>query len=77
MAVTPKEYQKMVDKATPPSKALTGIPAAFLVGGLICTLGELFSAGYVWARLYRKGRFADGVGDADFFDGIVYRTGYL
>lgn len=46
MAVTPKEYQKMVDKATPPSKAYASIPAAFLVGGLICVLGQLLFAGY-------------------------------
>lgn len=36
----------MVDKATPPSKAYASIPAAFLVGGLICVLGQLLFAGY-------------------------------
>lgn len=36
----------MVDKATPPSKTYASIPAAFLVGGLICVLGQLLFAGY-------------------------------
>lgn len=46
MAVTPKEYQKMVDKATPNSKSYIDIPAAFAVGGLICTIGQLLGAWY-------------------------------
>ncbi len=41
MAVTPKEYGKMVDKATPPSKSYIGIPAAFLCGGTVCVIGQL------------------------------------
>ncbi len=46
MAVSPQEYRKMVDKATPPSKWYINIPAAFLVGGGICTLGQLMRTGY-------------------------------
>lgn len=46
MAVTPKEYGKMVDKATPPSKAYASIPAAFLCGGGICVLGQLLLTRY-------------------------------
>lgn len=46
MAVTPKEYGKMVDKATPPSKAYASISAAFLCGGGICVLGQLLLTRY-------------------------------
>ncbi len=46
MAITPKEYGKMVDKATPPSKSIKNLPAAFCIGGLICVLGQLFGAMY-------------------------------
>ena len=47
MSVSRKEYQKMVDHTTPPSKAYISIPAAFLVGGGICVLGQLFLEGYL------------------------------
>ena len=42
MKPTPNEYSKMTDKASPPSKSMVRIPVAFLVGGLICTLGQVF-----------------------------------
>lgn len=38
---TPGEYQKMAEKASPPTKSYLTIPAAFLVGGLICAAGQL------------------------------------
>lgn len=41
MPISKKEYQKMVDRATPPSKSYISIPMAFLVGGGICVLGQL------------------------------------
>lgn len=39
--VTPKEYSEMSKKASPNSKSWINIPLAFLIGGLICTLGEV------------------------------------
>ena len=39
--VTQKEYYQMSKKASPNSKSWINIPMAFLVGGLICTLGEV------------------------------------
>ena len=39
--VTQKEYDQMSKKASPNSKSWINIPMAFLVGGLICTLGEV------------------------------------
>lgn len=40
MAPTPKEYNKMSQKAAPNSKMFRNLCVAFLVGGFICTLGQ-------------------------------------
>lgn len=40
MAFTPEEYNKMSQKASPNSKSYKNIPMAFLIGGLICALGQ-------------------------------------
>ena len=37
-----EEYKKYVDKKSPDSKLFLNISRAFLVGGLICTLGQFF-----------------------------------
>lgn len=47
MQPTAKEYAKMVDKASPPSKSGYRIPTAFAVGGAICALGQLFINLYI------------------------------
>lgn len=39
--MTAKEYQKASDRAIPPSKSYKNVPMAFLVGGSLCTLGQL------------------------------------
>lgn len=41
-----KEYQKMADKASPPSPKFKNMLFAFIVGGIICTLGEAFNMLY-------------------------------
>lgn len=38
--VSKKEYQQMSKKASPPTRSWVNVPVAFIVGGLICTLGE-------------------------------------
>jgi len=40
LALTPKDYDQMTKKASPNTKSWRNIPLAFLVGGLICTLGQ-------------------------------------
>lgn len=40
MQPTPKDYEKMSQQASPPSKSYKNLPIAFVVGGLICTLGQ-------------------------------------
>lgn len=42
MKLTPKAYQQMAKEASPPTKSWITIPSAFLIGGGICTLGEVF-----------------------------------
>lgn len=41
MKMTNKEYDQMVGKASPPSPKVKDFIWAFVVGGLICTLGQL------------------------------------
>lgn len=40
MNVTPQEYQEMTKLASPNSKSYKNIPMAFLIGGLVCVLGQ-------------------------------------
>lgn len=42
-----KAYQKYVEQKAPKSKVFSGCVKAFLVGGLICVIGQAFSA---WAK---------------------------
>ncbi|MGN0622088.1 MAG: stage V sporulation protein AC [Porcipelethomonas sp.] len=39
--VTPQEYSEMSKQASPNSKSWINIPFAFVIGGLICTFGEV------------------------------------
>ncbi len=58
MKITKQEYSKMVQKATPPSKKLRDFSLAFLVGGIICVLGQLFRELYLYLGLPEKGVMA-------------------
>lgn len=51
--LTPKDYQGMAKKASPPTKSYITIPSAFLVGGLICVIGQAISTLYLSAGLTR------------------------
>lgn len=41
MNITPEEYSKMSQKASPPSNSKVNVPMAFCVGGGISVIGEL------------------------------------
>ena len=43
MSLSGKEYEKMTKRASPPSPKLMNLLKAFLIGGLICAIGEGFS----------------------------------
>ena len=46
MSTTNNEYSKMAEKASPPSPKIANCIKAFVIGGLICTLGEFLNWGY-------------------------------
>lgn len=41
--LTKKEYQQYVDKVSPKSKILRNVVRAFIIGGLICMVGQFFT----------------------------------
>ncbi len=41
-----QEYKKMADKASPPSPSAMNLPRAFVVGGLICCVGQALTQLY-------------------------------
>ena len=49
MEMTPKEYQEYVKKMSPDSPLWKDMAMAFLIGGLICVVGQLVQNG--WAGL--------------------------
>lgn len=54
MSTTGKEYDEMTKKASPPSPKVMDIVKAFLVGGLICLIGQALNALYTMAGLSEK-----------------------
>lgn len=46
MKITPKEYDEMTKQASPGTKSYKTIPMAFLVGGLICVIGQALTNWY-------------------------------
>lgn len=40
MKISQKQYSEMVKKASPDSKCMRDVPLAFLIGGLICVIGQ-------------------------------------
>lgn len=46
MNLSNQAYNEMVQAATPPSKSFITLPSAFVIGGIICVIGQLFSDGY-------------------------------
>jgi len=47
MSVSKKEFDEMIKKASPNSRLLVNCIRAFVVGGLICTFGQVLYAIYV------------------------------
>ncbi len=54
MKITKQEYKKMTEKASPPSPKLKNFFLAYLVGGLICVLGQLLNELYTYLGLQEK-----------------------
>ena len=49
MALTGKEYERMTQAASPPTRLLRNLLAAFVTGGAVCALGE--GLGMLYAAL--------------------------
>ena len=49
-----KEYQKMVEKASPNSSLGRNMLSAFLVGGIICCIGQAFADLYIYLGISRE-----------------------
>lgn len=47
MNISNKEYDAMVKRATPNSKLFSDCTKAFVVGGIICVIGQLITEGYL------------------------------
>lgn len=57
MDISNEQYDKMVKKASPPSKALINCLKAFLIGGAICCFGQLLLTLYSKAGMnYEESR---------------------
>lgn len=54
MAMTPKEYDAMSKKASPPSPFIKNFFMAFVIGGLICALGQVFIMIYEAAGIEKE-----------------------
>lgn len=51
MKISNEEYSKMVDEVSKPSKVYKTFPLAFLVGGIICTIGEILRLTFIHFNL--------------------------
>ena len=51
MNINNNRYSKMTDKASPPSHKIKDFLLAFLVGGLICTIGQLIREWLLYMKL--------------------------
>lgn len=54
MNVTPQQYAAMQKRNEPGSNSRVNIPMAFLVGGLICVIGQLLLEGFLRLGLDRQ-----------------------
>ena len=55
MKLSRQEYQKLYEKASPPSPSYKNVPMAFVVGGLLCVVGQGFRTLYQKAGLSEQG----------------------
>lgn len=54
MKMTNQEYDKLTKRLSPPSKMYKTLPKAFLIGGLICTIGQGFTNLYTTLGLGKE-----------------------
>lgn len=54
MQLSNQQYDQMVKKASPPSNIAMTLPGAFVIGGLICVLGQMLWDGYTALGVAQK-----------------------
>jgi len=54
MNISNKEYDKMVKKATPNSQLFKDVVKSFVVGGIICVIGQLITEGYLKLNINKE-----------------------
>lgn len=54
MKMTPREYNEYVKKKSPPSPIRTNVLKAYIIGGLICCVGQAINDGFTAAGLDAK-----------------------
>ena len=54
MAMTPKEYVRMLKESSPPTRSSKSLPMAFVVGGLICVVGQALTQCYLALGLEKE-----------------------
>ena len=52
--ITKQEYSKLVKEVSPNSKKVKNFTLAFIIGGIICTVGQLFIELYTYLGLDEK-----------------------
>ena len=71
--MTEKEYARLVGEMAPKSPIVKDCVFAFLVGGLICTLGQVFMDAYTALGLEKDRCGYGSLHDAGVFVGAVHR----
>ena len=54
MLLTEKEYGKIVQKLSPPSPKVKDFICAYVIGGIICVIGQLFTELYEYLEFSEK-----------------------
>ena len=56
--ITKKDYARLVKQASPNSKVFRAVLGAFIVGGMICAMGQGLVHLYQWAGMEQEAAFA-------------------
>ncbi|MDF2567162.1 MAG: Stage sporulation protein [Oscillospiraceae bacterium] len=54
MNLTTKDYEEMNKKASPNTKSYMTIPCAFIIGGIICTIGQALVNLYMYCGMQQE-----------------------
>lgn len=58
LSINKNDYSQMCEKHTPPTKFIKSLPMAFLIGGAICSIGQLLIFFYQFLDFPEKDAYA-------------------